>query len=166
MSFLKTMGNAASSAASGLGFGKKNQEDKEQMSAAPSMVQPTNAPVAGPGPSGPSGPPVVGTGHSGGQVLSVGGRRRRRTMRRGRKGKKAKRTMRRGRKGKKSAKRGKKSAKHGKKHMRRGSGWYKRSWTAGTRAASTLGRRRSFSAGSARPDRARFTQNKRPIFAA
>lgn len=52
-----------------------------------------------------------------------GGRRRRRTMRRGRKGKKAaKRTMHRGRKGKKSAKRGKKakkSAKRGKTQRRR-----------------------------------------------
>lgn len=60
-------------------FGKKEKEEPMQMPAAPTMA-PTTA----------------------------GGRRRRRTMRRGRKGKKAtKRTMHR-RKGKKSAKRGKK----------------------------------------------------------
>lgn len=95
--------NTASTHASNL-FGKKKEEDQQlpgtALAAAPvaGMPEPTTAPTPAP---------------------SAGGRRRRRTKRRGRK---AKRTMHR-RKGKKSAKRGKKSAKHGKKHMRRGGGY-------------------------------------------
>ena len=111
----KHASNFGSSISGALGMGN-NKNDEEQQQELPTGTASLAGDSAG------VGPPVPGPS----EPLS-GGRRRRRTMRRGRKGKKAKRTMHR-RKAKKSAKRGKKAKKsarrtrgkkHGKTHRRR-----------------------------------------------